>query len=89
MPRKLYVGPGLPRDLQVRQELKSRVLEGEASAPRHTPHCYPPLPRVRAQERELEDAFYKFGKLTNIWIARNPPGFAYVVSRRRRAGTTM
>jgi RNA recognition motif-containing protein len=30
------------------------------------------------QEREIEDVFAKYGKLTNVWVARNPPGFAYV-----------
>lgn len=30
------------------------------------------------QERDLEDVFAKYGKLTNVWVARNPPGFAYV-----------
>jgi len=35
------------------------------------------LPR-HADEREIEDAFRKFGAVQNIWIARNPPGFAFV-----------
>ncbi len=30
-------------------------------------------------QREVEDAFYKFGKLTNVWVARKPPGFAFLV----------
>jgi hypothetical protein len=44
--------------------------------------CPAPCGLSALQERDLEDVFYKYGKLTNIWIARNPPGFAYVVSRR-------
>ena len=32
------------------------------------------------RDRDLEDVFYKFGKISNIWIARNPPGFAFIVS---------
>ncbi|XP_050428541.1 serine/arginine-rich splicing factor 3-like isoform X1 [Adelges cooleyi] len=27
---------------------------------------------------ELEDIFTKYGPLKNVWIARNPPGFAFV-----------
>merc|ERR1712070_251363 len=29
-------------------------------------------------QRDMEDAFSKFGSIKNIWIARNPPGFAFV-----------
>lgn len=28
---------------------------------------------------ELEEIFRRYGKLSNIWVARNPPGFAFVV----------
>ena len=27
---------------------------------------------------ELEDVFNRYGKLKNVWVARNPPGFAFV-----------
>jgi len=27
---------------------------------------------------DLETAFAKFGPLKNVWVARNPPGFAFV-----------
>ncbi|CDI78664.1 Arginine/serine-rich splicing factor RSZ21 transcript II, related [Eimeria acervulina] len=27
---------------------------------------------------ELEEIFRRYGKLSNIWVARNPPGFAFV-----------
>lgn len=27
---------------------------------------------------ELEHAFGRFGPLRNVWVARNPPGFAFV-----------
>lgn len=27
---------------------------------------------------EVENAFAKFGPLKNVWVARNPPGFAFV-----------
>jgi len=30
------------------------------------------------QERDVEDVFGKFGRIGNIWIARNPPGFGFV-----------
>jgi hypothetical protein len=81
MPRKLYVGPGLPRDLQARRS--SSAAKG-ARARRDT-RSAASLARA-PQERDLEDVFYKYGKLTNIWIARNPPGFAYVVSRPAAPG---
>ena len=28
----------------------------------------------RATERDIEDEFGRFGKLTNVWVARKPPG---------------
>ncbi len=28
--------------------------------------------------KELDDAFSKYGPVRHVWIARNPPGFAYV-----------
>ena len=31
-----------------------------------------------AAKQELEDAFNHYGPLKNVWIARNPPGFAFV-----------
>lgn len=27
---------------------------------------------------DVESAFSKFGPLKNVWVARNPPGFAFV-----------
>lgn len=37
------------------------------------------LPKDRAVERsELEEHFEKFGKVVDIWVARQPPGFAFV-----------
>lgn len=27
---------------------------------------------------DVEGAFSKFGSLKNVWVARNPPGFAFV-----------
>lgn len=35
------------------------------------------LPRD-ASERELDKAFSYYGPLKNVWIARNPPGFAFI-----------
>ncbi|KIY98074.1 RNA-binding protein 1 [Monoraphidium neglectum] len=29
-------------------------------------------------ERELEDSFARYGRLRNVWVARKPPGFAFV-----------
>ncbi len=31
-----------------------------------------------AGRREIEDEFCKYGPLKNVWVARNPPGFAFV-----------
>ncbi|XP_023245362.1 serine/arginine-rich splicing factor 7 isoform X3 [Copidosoma floridanum] len=31
-----------------------------------------------ATKQELEDAFSYYGPLKNVWVARNPPGFAFV-----------
>ncbi|XP_039289125.1 RNA-binding protein 1 [Nilaparvata lugens] len=31
-----------------------------------------------ASKHELEDVFTKYGPLRNVWVARNPPGFAFV-----------
>ncbi|XP_071809297.1 serine/arginine-rich splicing factor 7-like [Asterias amurensis] len=31
-----------------------------------------------AGRREIEDEFSKYGPLKNVWVARNPPGFAFV-----------
>lgn len=32
----------------------------------------------KAEKREVEDCFAKIGPLRNVWVARNPPGFAFV-----------
>lgn len=31
-----------------------------------------------AAKQELEDIFSEYGPLKNVWVARNPPGFAFV-----------
>lgn len=31
-----------------------------------------------ASKHEIENAFGKYGPLRNVWVARNPPGFAFV-----------
>ena len=35
------------------------------------------LPRD-ASEKELEKAFSYYGPLKSVWVARNPPGFAFI-----------
>ena len=30
------------------------------------------------EERDLEDAFGKYGTIEKIWVARKPPGFAFI-----------
>src|SRR5699024_5723674 len=32
----------------------------------------------RIQKEDIEREFAQFGKLTNVWVAQNPPGFAFV-----------
>ncbi|XP_066141737.1 RNA-binding protein 1-like isoform X2 [Euwallacea fornicatus] len=31
-----------------------------------------------ASKHEIESSFSKYGPLRNVWVARNPPGFAFV-----------
>ncbi|XP_045176723.2 probable splicing factor, arginine/serine-rich 6 isoform X2 [Mercenaria mercenaria] len=31
-----------------------------------------------AAKQELEEVFQRYGPLRNVWVARNPPGFAFV-----------
>lgn len=31
-----------------------------------------------ASKLDVENSFSKFGPLKNVWVARNPPGFAFV-----------
>jgi len=38
------------------------------------------------QDRDIDNAINRYGKVTHIWIARNPPGFAYVVRVSERPG---
>merc|ERR1712166_1680603 len=34
--------------------------------------------RSSVDERDLQDSFGKFGNIKTVWIARNPPGFAFI-----------
>ncbi|GKV22845.1 hypothetical protein SLEP1_g32666 [Rubroshorea leprosula] len=38
----------------------------------------------RVSERELEDEFRAFGALRSVWVARRPPGYAFVEFDDRR-----
>jgi splicing factor, arginine/serine-rich 7 len=31
-----------------------------------------------AEEKEIERTFGYYGRLKSVWVARNPPGFAFV-----------
>lgn len=31
-----------------------------------------------ASKSDVESSFGKYGPLRNVWVARNPPGFAFV-----------
>uniref|UniRef100_U5EUP6 Putative rbp1-like protein n=1 Tax=Corethrella appendiculata TaxID=1370023 RepID=U5EUP6_9DIPT len=37
-----------------------------------------------ASKHEIESAFSKYGPLRNVWVARNPPGFAFVEFEDKR-----
>ena len=37
-----------------------------------------------ASRQEVEEAFRTFGYLKNVWVARNPPGFAFVEFEKPR-----
>lgn len=41
------------------------------------------LPR-NASKEEIERAFSEYGKLTNVFVARNPHGFAFIEFEDRR-----
>ena len=34
--------------------------------------------REDTTEAELDDEFSRCGKIKNIWVAKNPPGFAFI-----------
>ncbi|KAB2624694.1 serine/arginine-rich splicing factor RSZ21 [Pyrus ussuriensis x Pyrus communis] len=38
----------------------------------------------RVNERDLEDEFRMFGVLRNVWVARRPPGYAFIEFDDRR-----
>ncbi|KAF2345897.1 RNA recognition motif domain, partial [Trinorchestia longiramus] len=31
-----------------------------------------------ASKQDLEEVFSQYGRLSSVWVARNPPGFAFV-----------
>ena len=33
---------------------------------------------TRASKQDVEDAFSYYGPIRDVWVARNPPGFAFV-----------
>lgn len=35
-------------------------------------------------EKELERVFREFGNIRSVWVARNPPGFAFVMFEDER-----
>lgn len=37
-----------------------------------------------ASKHEIESLFSKYGQLRNVWVARNPPGFAFVEFEDKR-----
>jgi hypothetical protein len=38
---------------------------------------------VDCSQRELEKSFDKYGDLKEVWLARNPPCFAFVVYKHK------
>lgn len=43
---------------------------------------------VDCSQREIEKSFGKFGDIKEVWLARNPPCFAFVVYRSRQDAET-
>jgi len=41
--------------------------------------------RSDSNKFDIEDAFREFGKVVNVWIAKRPPGFGFVLMGSRRA----
>lgn len=39
---------------------------------------------AETQKQELEDTFSKFGRLETVWVARQPPGFAFITFADQR-----
>lgn len=37
-----------------------------------------PLSIISTPRYDLEDAFAKYGPVRDVWVARRPPGFAFV-----------
>ena len=83
-PSKLYVG-SLPKSVTVSAAARAFALIAGAHL-----SCPPPslpdflLVLCRPQESDLEQAFRHYGRVRHTWVARNPPGFAYVVRPRPR-----
>lgn len=47
------------------------------AARRRRPACSFLLPTAGIPDRDVEDAFSKYGRLRNCWVARKPPGFGF------------
>lgn len=43
----------------------------------------------RISKEEITDEVSRFGKLTDVWVARNPPGFAFVTFEDERDARDM
>ena len=33
---------------------------------------------TRSSKQDVEDAFSYYGPIRSVWVARNPPGFAFI-----------
>ncbi len=76
---RLYIG-GLTRGFEVRARRDGNF---EARSPYVCADLLikqPSPPPRFLQASVLTDAFRPFGANKNTWVARNPPGFAYIVS---------
>lgn len=69
MGSRLYVGKGTA--LHHYGQLTSRPQTGLLDEPGVATGGLP----GGIQERDLEDAFIKYGTLRSVWVARRPPGF--------------
>lgn len=63
------------------QNLFTSILQSKSNKMSRCPHdakVYVGDLGSNAGKQEIEDAFGYYGPLRSVWVARNPPGFAFV-----------
>ena len=66
---------------QIRSELRITSAPGQICAVSKNVGLYTPLPLALVVDRKQNSSFYRFNYIhscSGIWIARKPPGFAFV-----------